>query len=105
MEACYATQSKFVVDNTNPSKAEREVIITMAKERHYQIVGYFFDTPVRDALARNEVRTGKDKIPLPGILGCYKKLELPQFAEGFDILYKVKIVDNKFIIEDWEDEI
>jgi predicted kinase len=99
METCFSTQSRFVVDNTHPSKSEREVIIQKAKAQRYKIVGYFFDSPINDALARNEQREGKEKIPIPGILSCYKKLEPPAYAEGFDKLYQVKIMEGKFIVE------
>ncbi|MEK6480556.1 AAA family ATPase [Catalinimonas sp. 4WD22] len=102
METCFSTQSRFVVDNTHPTKSEREVIIQNAKANGYTIIGYFFDSFVKEALARNEQREGKEKIPVPGILGCYKKLERPDYAEGFDMLYLVKIVDGKFVVETLE---
>lgn len=98
LETCFSTHSRFVVDNTNPTRREREIIITKAKENKYRVIGYYFNSSVEDALHRNNQRTGKEKIPKLGILGCYKRLELPQYAEGYDELYDVKVDRNEFII-------
>ena len=54
---------------------------------------------------RNAKRVGKERIPDAGLRGCYAKLELPHYEEGFDKLYHVSLNDNKFIIEDWKDEV
>lgn len=105
LKACFETQASFVIDNTNPTVEERRKYIDMAKEHRYQIIGYYFSSNLKDAIMRNSLRTGKDKIPEIGIRGCYKKLKMPQKSEGFDKLYFVKMSDNEFIVEDWKDEI
>ncbi|KXX67045.1 AAA family ATPase [Flammeovirga sp. SJP92] len=105
LATCFKTQSRFVVDNTNPSKVEREKYIQQAKENKYEVVGYYFSTPIHEALKRNDLRTGKEKIPEVGVRSCYRKMEIPKMQEGFDKLYFVRIVNDEFIIEDWKDEI
>jgi len=105
LETCLKTQSRFVIDNTNPTTEDRKKYIQAAKAHKYEVIGYYFSAAIEEAIQRNNLRIGKEKIPEIGIKGCYRKLEIPKFDEGFDKLYFVKIVDNKFIVEDWKDEI
>ncbi|NII82566.1 hypothetical protein FHT21_001611 [Pedobacter sp. SG908] len=42
---------------------------------------------VRDAVDRNNQRSGKEKVPEIGIRGTFKKLSLPSINESFDELY------------------
>jgi hypothetical protein len=42
---------------------------------------------VRDALRRNKQRAGGAVIPVPGVIGTFKRLERPAWAEGLDELY------------------
>jgi hypothetical protein len=63
------------------------------------VIGYFFQVSTRVAVARNKERTGKAQIPLVGIFGAYKRLELPSRTEGFDELFLVAIgADRDFIV-------
>lgn len=90
VRACVTAKQPFVVDNTNVRTAERAKYISVAKPAHFRIVGYYFDVDVRDALQRNSQRTGAHAIPVVGLLGTRKQLELPQPEEGFDVLYRVR---------------
>lgn len=105
LETCLKTHARFVVDNTNPSIEGRKKYIDMAKENKYEVIGYYFNSSLEDAIRRNNLRTGKEKIPEAGVKGCHRRLEIPTKIEGFDKLYFVKIVDGTFTIEDWKDEI
>ncbi|RYU97491.1 AAA family ATPase [Emticicia agri] len=105
LQACLSTQQAFVVDNTNPTKAEREKYILAARQRKYKVIGYYFKSDVKDALYRNAFREGKENIPEVGIRGTYKKLEVPDLTEGFDKLYIVEIKDDDFLVKAYPDEI
>ena len=105
ISTCIQTHSKFVIDNTNPTAEERKKYIELAKQNRYEIVGYYFSSSLADAIKRNNLRTGKEKIPEVGIRGCSNKLEIPKMKEGFDKLFFVKLTDGGFIIENWKDEI
>ena len=105
MDTCFETESKFVVDNTNPTIEDRAKYIRLAQENNYEVVGYYFSSSIEESLDRNKQRKGKEVIPDVGIRSCYSKLEIPTKSEGFDKLYFVKISDGKFIIEDWKDEV
>jgi predicted kinase len=103
MESCFDTGSSFVVDNTNPTKLDRQRYITPAKEHGYRVEGYFMQSKVNDCKARNEKREGKAKIPSTAIAAISNKLELPHKDEGFDSLFYVKIHGDEFIVENWRD--
>ena len=104
-DKCLELQQKVVIDNTNPTIKDRAKYIQKFKDHKYNIVGYYFQSKVKDSLERNQRRQGKDRIPEVGILSTYKKMELPSWQEGFNKLYYVEIIDNKFIINDWENEV
>ena len=106
LAACLESKQKFVVDNTNPTVLERARYIEPAKNNRFQVTGYYFQTNVEDALARNAFRIGKAKVPEKGIRGTFKRLQIPRLSEGFDELFSVKIGDKgAFIVEKWSDEI
>lgn len=97
LSACLAAQQPFVVDNTNVLLSERAYYIGLAKTARFKVTGYFFQTPLRDAIARNKRRAGKQAIPIPGVIGTLKRLQPPKPEEGFDELYVVEAMpDNQF---------
>jgi len=81
---CIRTGRSFVVDNTNGTRTVRAAYIREAKAAGFQVRSYFFDTPVRTAIGRNNHRTDKKPIPVPAILRAAKFLERPSLNEGFD---------------------
>lgn len=105
LQACILAKQPFVVDNTNVLAAERAKYIVPAKEAGFRIVGCYFPVPVRHAIGRNQKREGKKKIPVPGIIGAYKRLQPPRRAEGFDQLFCVTVTEtNEFVLEDCQEE-
>lgn len=105
INTCLNTQHPFVVDNTNPTKADRAKYIAVAKAKKFKVTGYYFQSKLAESLDRNDGREGKERIPEVGIKGTHRKLELPGFDEGFDELYYVKIENGSFKINQWTDEI
>lgn len=106
LEACLAAKQKFVVDNTNLTRTEREKYIAQAKKFGFKIAGYYFPANLKKAAERNNQREGKAKIPEKGLLSAFKRLQIPSFAEGFDELFYVSINDeNQFVVEAWKDEV
>jgi predicted kinase len=98
VEACLASGREFVVDNTNATAANRKQYILPAKAAGWRVIGYFFVPDVKAALERNSRRTGKAKIPVPGIYRTAKVLEPPSYGEGFSELYEVRVADEEFIV-------
>lgn len=105
VDACIRAKQPLVIDNTNPTVADREKYISKLKEENFKVIGYYFKSNLNDAIIRNELREGKEKIPKLGILSTFNKLELPSYKEGFDKLYYVSLENNKYITEEWTDEI
>jgi predicted kinase len=72
------------VDNTNPTPAVRAPLIALGRRHGARIAAYFFETAVRDAVARNRKREGKARVPDVAIFTTAKKLVPPDVKEGFD---------------------
>jgi predicted kinase len=89
LQACLSTGQRFVIDNTNPRVEDRAPYIAAAKQASFRVAGYFFETTIRDALRRNARRAGGAVIPVPGVIGTFKRLARPTWAEGFDELYTI----------------
>ncbi len=89
LAACLRTGQRFVVDNTNVRADQRREYIALARAAGFRVIGYFFDTPLRTALARNKARAGGAVIPIPGVIGTYKRMERPAMEEGFDELHVI----------------
>lgn len=105
MEVCLATEQRFVIDNTNPTKLERSPYIESAKARRFKIIGYYFQSKVEECLRRNAERSGDDRVPDVAILSAAKKLELPSLEEGFDRLFYVRLDEGGFTVEGWRDDL
>jgi predicted kinase len=106
LEACLKGKQPFVVDNTNVTAAERARYIAPARAAGFAVIGYYFSASLSEALERNRQRMGRARIPEKGVLGTYKRLELPQMGEGFDQLYYVEIdAAGEFKVKEWINEI
>ncbi len=106
LETCFNSHQRFVVDNTNPTKEERAKYISLAKKKKYEVFGYYFESKLNDCIERNNNRKGKAKIVERGIRACHSKLQVPNFEEGFDKLFYVKLTENgNFEVENWKDEV
>jgi predicted kinase len=105
LEACLNSRQRFVVDNTNPTRANRDVYIQAARQQGFRIVGYYFASTVEDALVRNAGREGVERVPDKAIFATLSKLERPSPDEGFDALFRVNLHQGEFMISEWRDEI
>src|SRR5205085_5502154 len=95
VEEMFSSGKSIVVDNTNPTVAERSRIITLAHKHKVRVIGYFFDITTRAAVARNANRTGRDKVPNVAIFTTAKRLQPPTLSEGFDALFRVEIASDR----------
>jgi len=99
LRACLETQQRFVIDNTNVLAAERALYIPQARAARFKVVGYFFETGLKDALARNAQRAGKAVVPVAGVISKLKRLQRPEHSEGFDELLTVTLgPDRSFVV-------
>lgn len=106
LDFCLETHQRFVVDATNPTRDDRARYIAPARQANFEIVGYYFRAEVSACQERNQRREGAPRVPLRGLLGTYKKLELPRMDEGFDRLFYVAMEnEGRFAIAEWQHEV
>ena len=98
---CFREGKSFAVDNTNPTRADRQRYIPLAQYWGYRTVGYFMESKLQTCIERNNQRSGSAKIPATAIAATSNKLQLPGFEEGFDELYFVKNDGQIMTIEEW----
>jgi predicted kinase len=103
LAASFQGKQPFVVDNTNPTIKDRSKYISLAKEHNFRVVGYYFEPDFAESIIRNEVRSGREKVPEVGIRSVMRRLQTPDFSEGFDTLFRVRIEDGKFYVEELYD--
>ena len=68
------------------------------------MIGYYFRSSIGESLERNAQRTGKSRVPDVAVASIHVKLELPEYGEGFDELYYVRMSDDGFIVDEWQRE-
>ena len=104
IQECFSDSLDFVIDNTNPTRAERKKYISEAKQNGYRVIGYFMQSRLQECIARNNLRDGKEKLPAKAIAATSNKLELPSYSEGFDELYFVANDGKKMVITPWRED-
>lgn len=101
IEECLTLKTNYAVDNTNPTRLDRERYIIPAKNAGYRVVGYFMESKIKDCMQRNALREGSARVPEKAIAATSNKLEIPTYDEGFDELYFVKNDGTTMTIEEW----
>ena len=105
LDFCLEFQQRLVIDNTNPTKEERAKYIQKLKQRGFKIIAIYFETTLKTALERNELREGKAKVAKVGVLATYKKMELPMYKEGFDEIYTINTEEKNPQLKKLQNEI
>ncbi|WP_406700886.1 AAA family ATPase [Singulisphaera sp. Ch08] len=94
-----------VVDNTNPTVEDRAAIISIARTYGAKVIGFYFDSSVKDCVERNGMRTGKEKVPDAAIFITEKRLRPPTLDEGFDRLWRVRLThDCEVVVREYFEE-
>lgn len=84
---CLETGQRFVVDNTNPTPAERRRYVEPARAAGFRVVAYLVEIDVAEALARNAERPDRRRVRVAGVVGTGRRLQRPTPEEGFDELW------------------
>ena len=79
-----AEGAAVVVDNTNPSPAERAPLVELARAAGVPVRAVFLDVPLAVCQHRNDRRTGPARVPPVGLFAAAARLVPPTTAEGFD---------------------
>src|SRR3954465_8138871 len=67
LAACLEGKQRFVIDNTNPTIAERARYVEPALNAGFTVHGFFFVADPRTAFERNRRRPGRAAIPAAGV--------------------------------------
>ena len=87
LRVCLAERQRFVVDATNPTPADRRRYLEPAREAGFRTVAYLVEVADAQALARNEAREGRRRVPPGALVGTGRRLLRPTPEEGFDELW------------------
>lgn len=105
IEAALQQNLSVVVDNTNPTREDREELISLGRLYNAEVIGYFFAVQLKQNLERNRAREGKARVPDVAIYATLKKLTRPSYAEGFTRLFYVRNSgDQNFEVREWKEE-
>lgn len=99
LTACLTCGQRFVIDNTNPTRADRERYIEPARAAGFRAVAYYFETSLTDASHRNNQRFGRERIPPIGVNATFRKLQRPTIEEGFDTIHTVQLSHDQFLVD------
>jgi len=77
---CLETQQPFVVDNTNPTPADRRRYTEPAREAGFKVIGYLVEANAGEAFARAGIPPGR-------VAATARALQPPTPEEGFDELW------------------
>ena len=100
LDSCIEAGLPFVVDNTNPTRADRARYIAPARRAGYRIVSYFFDVAPAAAIAANRNRSDRPGLTRDAIMHTYKSLERPSASEGFgELLVVTWGADRSFVVQ------
>ena len=94
LEETLQADRSVVIDNTNPTKEDREPLVRLSHLYNATVIGYYFDASISECLARNRERAGKARVPDKAIYITSKRMVLPTFEEGFDRLFRVHTAND-----------
>jgi predicted kinase len=87
LRLCLETRMPFVVDNTNPTAAERARYIAPAQEAGFDVVGYLVEVDYALAAGRNAGRAGRARVADAGLRDAARRFVRPAPEEGFAELW------------------
>lgn len=97
-EALSAGQS-VVVDNTNPAPEDRAALVEIGRRLGARVIGFYFETDFEVSVERNAARSGRELVPLVGLVDVARRLRVPRAEEGFDELWIVRTTSGEFELE------
>lgn len=89
-----SNQQDIVVDNTNPTQRVREEYTSVAREKKYRTICYYFKSTFSESVERNSMRSGKAKVPEVAIKSTKKIFEIPGPVEDFDEIWEVVLLPD-----------
>lgn len=90
IEEALSAGRSVAVDNTNPTPAVRAPLIALGRKHNARVIACYFQTIVKDAVARNRLREGKARVPDVALYVTAKRIVPPTIEEGFD---EVRVIE------------
>jgi predicted kinase len=98
LQTCLDTRQPFVVDNTNPTVAERARYVQPALSAGFRLVGYLVEVDHAVAAGRNAARVRM--VPAAGLRDVPRRLVRPTPEEGFaELFHATAALDGGWRIE------
>jgi hypothetical protein len=88
-----------VVDNTNPGPEERAALLALGQSAGACRVAYYFLPDPAACWARNVLRPGRANVPERAFRRTLGRLVAPTRAEGFELIYRVRLEPGGFAVE------
>jgi predicted kinase len=87
LDWCLRERQRFVVDNTNPTAANRRRYVEPARAAGFRVIGYLVEVDPALAMGRNAERDAARRVPVVGVAATSRRLIRPAPEEGFDELW------------------
>jgi predicted kinase len=87
LRLCLETRMPFVVDNTNPTAAERARYIAPARAAGFTVCGYLVEVDFALAAGRNAGRAGRARVADAALRDAARRFVRPAPEEGFAELW------------------
>jgi predicted kinase len=88
---CLEGGRAFVVDNTNPTPADRQRYVEPARTAGFKVVGYLVEVAPAEAFARNAERAGRARVATGSVAATARRFQRPTPEEGFDELWHATV--------------
>jgi predicted kinase len=92
VQTCLDTRQPFVVDNTNPTPADRRRYVEPARAAGFKVIGYLVEADAAQAFARSDV-------PPARVAATARSLQPPTPEEGFDELWHATLTVGRWRVE------
>ncbi|RYG64026.1 ATP-binding protein, partial [bacterium] len=103
LNACIQSKTRFVWDNTNVARADRQPMINTLLQAHYEVIAFYFERDFEASMRRNALRTGRARVHEVGIKTMSARLEKPVWDEGYTAIFTVKTGEKgQFHVQEWE---
>jgi len=89
LRACIESKTRFVWDNTNPTRASRAPLLAELQRAHFAAFAFYFEPDFAASRARNLRRTGRARVPDIGLKSVAAMLQPPSYDEGFAAIFSV----------------
>jgi predicted kinase len=97
VEGQFRLGKSVYLDATNLARAWRRPWIQLAQHYRHKSLAVYFDMPIEQILAQNQLRSPEWVVPESVIRGMHRSLHVPSLEEGFDAVVRISHVNAEEI--------